>query len=58
MQQNGNNNRSSKIIVVIGQAKDKLKLEEIRDHIKNYYDTSFKRTFRLFPILLNNKELN
>ena len=31
-------------------------MEQIRDHIKNYYDTSFKRTFSLFPLYLNKQQ--
>jgi hypothetical protein len=47
---NKNYRDGSFIVLITGQAKNKVKMENIRDLLKRFYDTKVMRTFRLFPI--------
>ena len=38
-----------KCIMIDGLKKDKLRLEQLRDNIKRYYDEEFVSSFTLFP---------
>ena len=51
-----NHRDGSFIVLITGQAKNQVKMENIRDKLKKFYDTKVMRTFRLFPIF--NKKSN